>query len=82
MGKYLPMFWVGRLNVHGPTIRQSPLEQLCHVKLTSLSLSGVSNSASVIWSNLGRPVLGLSVRRPLLGSASHHPEDLLFRELS
>lgn len=68
--------------MHETNIRQSLPEERSHVKLTSLSLSGVSNSASVIWSNLGRAVLGLSARRPLLGSASHHPEDLLFRELS
>lgn len=47
-----------------------------------LRVSGGSKSAGVSWTNLGRAVPGLSVRPPLLGAASHHPEDLLFRELS
>ena len=37
---------------------------------------------SVMRPNLGQAVLGLPVCRPLPGSASHHPQDLLFRELS
>lgn len=36
----------------------------------------------VIWPNRGRAAPGLPVCRPLPGSASHHPEDLLFWELS
>lgn len=40
------------------------------------------NWASLIWSNLGWVVLGLSVDFPLLSSASLYPQGLLFWELS